>query len=109
MHLKFAAIITTSILAVGCESTSEQRFASYETERKSYFECGFRAGKYLRRRDASLDSYTLENSSRALCGKERAAVIDGVMNAHGSGAWRGIMSTFDQKFAEAVSLGSIKG
>jgi hypothetical protein len=108
MRSVFLPVVGACLFLTACESTSEQRFASYETERQAYFSCGYQAGGYIKKRNPGVDPYTLENSATALCGKERAAVVDGVIKAHGSGAWRGIIATFDRKFAESVSLGSLK-
>jgi len=101
-------VFLLGLLAVaGCESTSDQRFASYEKEREAYFKCGYAAGGYVMKRNPGTDPYTLENTARAMCSNERAAVVDGVIKAHGRGAWMGIIATFDRKFAESVSVGSL--
>jgi cation transport ATPase len=75
---------TTFILCLlflnSCQSISDARLGSYETERQAYFQCGYSAGQRLSRR--SSEPYYVVTAAKMLCEDKRTAMIDKIMKAH---------------------------
>lgn len=103
--MKRIALILSLLSLTSCETTSDDRFASYEKERQAYFQCGFSAGQHLAKRNP--EPYYVVNAAKSLCSVERSAMIDKIMKAHGSAIWLQIIDIMDKKFRESVSAGAL--
>lgn len=99
------ALVLGLLPLVSCQTTSDNRLASYENERQSYFQCGYSAGQRLSRR--SSEPYYVVSAAKAACSSERAAMIDKIMQAHNREIWLQIIDIMDRKFREAVSVGAV--
>lgn len=103
--MKRTAFILCLLFLNSCQSTSDARLASYETERQSYFQCGYSAGQRLSRRNS--EPYYVVTAAKTFCEDQRAAMIDKIMKAHDRAIWQQLIDIMDRKFRESVSAGAV--
>lgn len=81
---------------------ADRRLATYEPQRRAYFNCGIREAKLLIAKKPGTDPAYIVIAARAACETERADVIAGIEKAHNSEIWDDITRIADRKFAEIV-------